>query len=193
MTKTIAVLLFFCCSPPCISAQKDVLNGDTLKNRPIGGDQPSGLLLNAKGGLIQSVLPDEIVDTEAIARTASPKTEAGADSIKTLQIRNSTSSCLKTAPNDSTIKAEINSAVTKLNGPLREMGKYHKFTGGYIALCGVLEIIAGAVLIDRPADAGLAGTLITVGGISIGFGLWEISIGGTFLKYASNDAGGARP
>jgi hypothetical protein len=192
MTKIIAVLLFFCCSP-CISAQKAVLNGDTLKNRPIGGDQPPGLLLNAKGGLIQSVLPDEIVDTEAGARVLSPKTTAGADSIKSLQTENQANSCLITVPNDSTIKAEINSAVTKLNGPLRDMGKYHKFTGGYIALCGILEIIAGAVLIDRPADAGLAGTLITVGGISIGFGLWEISIGGTFLKYGLNDPGGTRP
>ena len=191
MRKIIAVLLFFCFCP-CISAQKAVLEADTLKNRPIGVDQPSGLLLNAKSGLVQSVFPDETVDTEAGVRT-SPPTEAGADSIKIPHKGNPPSSCLKTGPNDSTIKAEINSAVVKLNGPLRDMGKYHKFTGGYIALCGILEIIAGAVLIDRPADAGLAGTLITIGGISIGFGLWEISIGGTFLKYATNDLGGTRP
>ena len=89
MTKIIAVLLFFCFSP-CVSAQKAVLNVDTLKNRPIGGDQPSGLLLNAKGGLIQSVLPDEIVDTEAVARTRSHKIEAVSDSIKILQIGNYT-------------------------------------------------------------------------------------------------------
>jgi hypothetical protein len=91
----------------------------------------------------------------------------------------------KSSTQDSIARVEINSVVAQSKKMFLDLGKYHEFTGAYGVICGVLGIIAGAVLIDRPADAGLAGLLISLGGISTGFGLWEINVGKHLIKYGA--------
>jgi hypothetical protein len=59
--------------------------------------------------------------------------------------------------------------------------------GIYGAVTGALGILAGVVLLDKPDDAAFAMSFITLGGISIGFGLWEINVGGKLLKYGTKE------
>ena len=181
---TCLVLLFFV---SIFAAQPDIIQSDTSRNKP---GFPNGLHLNAKGILIQAGVSDESVDTEG-ALPASVVKPPITDTNRSF--REPTFAPPVNAKSNSIIQgnADINYPVFNGSEALKTkeifagLGKYHKFMGAYGVLCGALGIIAGAMLIDKADDAPFAMSFITIGGISIGFGLWEINVGGKLLNYGT--------
>ncbi|MGB7566346.1 MAG: hypothetical protein WBM07_00685 [Chitinivibrionales bacterium] len=177
------VLLF---SISIFAAQPDIIRSDTSRNKP---GFPAGLHLNAKGILIQAGVSDESVDTGG-ALPASAVEPSIADSNKSLR---EPTFFPKDNPKSNSIvqgNAGFNpvsngSETLKTKEIFAGLGKYHKFMGVYGVLCGALGIIGGAMLIDKADDAPLAMSFITLGGFSIGFGLWEINVGEKLLNYGT--------
>ena len=177
------VLLF---SISIFAAQPDIIRSDTSRNKP---GFPAGLHLNAKGILIQTGVSDESVDTGG-ALPASAVEPSIADSNKSLR---EPTFFPKDNPKSNSIvqgNAGFNpvsngSETLKTKEIFAGLGKYHKFMGVYGVLCGALGIIGGAMLIDKADDAPFAMSFITLGGFSIGFGLWEINVGGKLLNYGT--------
>lgn len=186
MTKnTVWFLLFF--FVPIASARPDTLQSDTSRTR---ASTPSSLHLNAKSILIQTSVSDESLDTGSALPASIIKPEMSdtnnnphgslpravhPQSNSTVQVKSGLE-CLASG-------AAAVPEVLKTKEMFADLGKYHKFMGAYGVICGALGIIAGAMLIDKADDAAYATAFITLGGISIGFGLWEINIGGKLLKY----------
>jgi hypothetical protein len=160
---------------------------DSLKINTI----PSGLHLNAKGVLIQTNSSDEYVvdsSSNAVPSANPPKTLATDTSNKSRDLTGSFIENKKTAQLQKIPSAEITSAeLVKTKEMFRTLGGFHKLMGIYGAVTGALGILAGVVLLDKPDDAAFAMSFITLGGISIGFGLWEINVGGKLLKYGTNE------
>jgi hypothetical protein len=67
-----------------------------------------------------------------------------------------------------------------------QLGEFHRFKGIYGLLAGTLGICAGVILLDKTDSVPLAISSMTLGGISIGIGLWEIKLGSAFLKNQSH-------
>ena len=117
-----------------------------------------------------------------------PKTLATDTSNKSRDLTGSFIENKKTDPLQKIPSAEIPSAeLVKTKEMFLTLGGFHKLMGIYGAVTGALGILAGVVLLDKPDDAAFAMSFITLGGISIGFGLWEINVGGKLLKYGTNE------
>ena len=57
------------------------------------------------------------------------------------------------------------------------LGEFHRLQGIYSLLVGTFGIIAGVVLLDKSDSVPFAITCMSLGGVSIGLGIWEIKIG----------------
>lgn len=78
-------------------------------------------------------------------------------------------------------KNASDSSKTRLQTPTMELfvqlGELHRLKGIYSLLAGTFGILAGVVLLDRSDSVPLAIGCMSLGGVSIGLGLWEIKIG----------------
>jgi hypothetical protein len=61
----------------------------------------------------------------------------------------------------------------------RKLGNFHKAMGIYNVSAGILAAIAGAAILDKADILPFSLSLITLGGITVGIGVWEITIGST--------------
>jgi hypothetical protein len=61
------------------------------------------------------------------------------------------------------------------------LGELHRLKGIYGVVTGTLGILAGVVLLDKADSTPFAMSFIALGGISIGFGIWEMRIGSSLL------------
>ena len=59
----------------------------------------------------------------------------------------------------------------------RTLGKFHKGMGIFTVAAGAIAIIAGASVLDKQDILPFSLSLITIGGIAAGIGVWEIHIG----------------
>jgi hypothetical protein len=59
----------------------------------------------------------------------------------------------------------------------RSLGNFHKAMGIYNISAGILAVIAGAAILDKQDILPFSLSLITLGGITVGIGVWEITIG----------------
>ena len=156
---------------------------DSLKNKNV----PSGLQLNAKGVLIQSNSSDEyfadtgssVLPSSDPAKVSIPDTSNKSKDLRVSSTTGKQTPLLKQNSPNGMPSPEL----LKTKEMFQTLGEYHKLMGIYGAVTGALGIIAGAVLLGRPDDASFAISFITLGGISIGFGLWEIHVGGKLVKY----------
>jgi hypothetical protein len=64
----------------------------------------------------------------------------------------------------------------------RTMGNFHKVMGIYNVSAGILAIIAGAAILEKEDILPFSLSLITLGGITVGIGVWEITIGRTLSR-----------
>jgi hypothetical protein len=64
----------------------------------------------------------------------------------------------------------------------RNLGTFHKAMGIYMVAAGALAVIAGGAVLDKQDILPFSLSLITLGGITGGIGIWEISVGRTFPK-----------
>jgi hypothetical protein len=62
------------------------------------------------------------------------------------------------------------------------MGNFHKAMGIYNISAGVLAVIAGAAILEKQDILPFSLSLITLGGITVGIGIWEITIGRTLSR-----------
>ena len=158
---------------------------DSLKNKTM----PSGLQLNAKGVLIQSNSSDEyFVDTSSnIPNSANPlkpfiqDTSNKSKDLTSGYIAGNETALLK----QNSLTGMPSLDLLKTKEMFHTLGSYHKLAGIYGAVTGALGILAGVILVDKPDDASFAIAFMTLGGISIGFGLWEINVGGKLLNYSA--------
>jgi hypothetical protein len=172
-------------------AQQDTIPSGVSRNKP---GTPAVLHLNAKGILIQTSVTDESVDTGGALPASILKPQV-TDTNKNLReptlspVNPKSNSAIQGKPGIeySVSSARAVSEVLKTREMFVELGKYHKFLGAYGVICGALGIIAGVILLDKPDDTPFAMAFIPLGGISIGFGLWEINVGGKLLKYGTAD------
>jgi hypothetical protein len=67
------------------------------------------------------------------------------------------------------------------------LGDFHRLKGIYGVASGIVGILAGVVFLDKDNSTPLALSCFALGGISIGFGIWEMRIGRTFLRYKVPD------
>jgi hypothetical protein len=65
------------------------------------------------------------------------------------------------------------------------LGDFHRLNGIYGVVTGIVGIFAGVVLLDKVDSTPLAISFFALGGISIGFGIWEMKIGGALSRYAA--------
>jgi hypothetical protein len=68
-----------------------------------------------------------------------------------------------------------------------KLGKFHKTMGIYYISAGALAIIAGGTILNKQTVLPFSLALITIGGITIGIGVWEISIGTDLSKIRYKD------
>jgi hypothetical protein len=66
-----------------------------------------------------------------------------------------------------------------------QFGEFHRLKGIYGLIAGTLGIFAGVVLLDKADSVPLAIASMSLGGVSIGLGLWEIKLGSSLLKKQS--------
>jgi hypothetical protein len=158
---------------------------DTLKSKIIS----SGLQLNAKGVLIQTNSSDEYFmdsGSNALPPTVPLKTQAMDSSDKS---RDSTSNVIDTKKTgflkQNPLAGMSSPELLKTKEMFKTLGGYHKLMGIYGMVTGVLGIVAGVVLLDRADDTPFAVSFITLGGISIGLGMWEIDVGGKLTYYSA--------
>jgi hypothetical protein len=64
----------------------------------------------------------------------------------------------------------------------RKLGNFHKTMGIYNISAGILAVIAGAAILDKQDILPFSLSLITLGGITVGIGVWEITIGRTLIR-----------
>jgi hypothetical protein len=64
----------------------------------------------------------------------------------------------------------------------RNLGTFHKAMGIYTVAVGALAVIVGAAVLDRQDILPYSLSLITLGGITGGIGVWEITIGRSISK-----------
>jgi hypothetical protein len=64
---------------------------------------------------------------------------------------------------------------------LGQFGEFHRLKGIYGLLVGTFGILAGVVLLDKADSVPLAVTSMSLGGVSIGLGLWEIKLGSSLM------------
>jgi hypothetical protein len=64
----------------------------------------------------------------------------------------------------------------------RSLGNFHKAMGIYNISAGILAVIAGAAILDKQDILPFSLSLITLGGITVGIGIWEITIGRTLSR-----------
>lgn len=57
------------------------------------------------------------------------------------------------------------------------MGKYHTAMGIYNIAAGVLAVVAGAAILEKEDILPFSLSLVTLGGITVGIGIWEIHLG----------------
>ena len=62
------------------------------------------------------------------------------------------------------------------------LGDFHRLNGIYGVVTGIVGIFAGVVLLDKVDSTPLAISFFALGGISIGFGIWEMKIGGALSR-----------
>jgi hypothetical protein len=62
------------------------------------------------------------------------------------------------------------------------LGELHRLRGIYGVVTGTLGILAGVILLDKADSAPFAMSFISLGGISISLGIWEIKIGRSLLS-----------
>jgi hypothetical protein len=63
-----------------------------------------------------------------------------------------------------------------------ELASFHRLKGIYGTVSGIVAILSGIILLDDAAKSGFGMALITLGGINVGLGLWEIKLGGRLEK-----------
>jgi hypothetical protein len=64
----------------------------------------------------------------------------------------------------------------------RNLGTFHKAMGIYTVAAGALAVVVGAAILDRQDILPYSLSLITLGGITAGIGVWEIAIGRSISK-----------
>jgi hypothetical protein len=64
----------------------------------------------------------------------------------------------------------------------RTLASFHKAMGIYSVVAGALAVIAGASILDKQDILPFSLSLITLGGVTGGIGIWEISIGKTISR-----------
>jgi hypothetical protein len=64
----------------------------------------------------------------------------------------------------------------------RSLGNFHKAMGIYDISAGVLAILAGAAILEKEDILPFSLSLITLGGITVGIGVWDLSIGASLTK-----------
>jgi hypothetical protein len=72
---------------------------------------------------------------------------------------------------------------TRLNPKIfRELGNFHKAAGIYNIVAGALAVVAGAAILQKEDILAFSLSLVTLGGITVGIGVWEISIGSSLTR-----------
>jgi len=64
----------------------------------------------------------------------------------------------------------------------RSLGNFHRAMGIYNISAGVLAVIAGAAILEKQDILPFSLSLVTLGGITVGIGIWEITIARTLSK-----------
>jgi|GEM_PF-3565621 hypothetical protein len=64
----------------------------------------------------------------------------------------------------------------------RTLGALHKGMGIFTVAAGTIAVIAGASILDRQDILPFSLSLITIGGIAAGIGVWEIKVGWNLSK-----------
>jgi hypothetical protein len=65
---------------------------------------------------------------------------------------------------------------------LGKLGDFHKIMGMYTTVTGVVALFGGVLLLDRKDGMPFAVSFLTIGGIAVGVGMWEIKIGAQLLS-----------
>lgn len=64
----------------------------------------------------------------------------------------------------------------------RNLGRLHKGMGIFTVAAGVIAVIAGASILEKQDILPFSLSLITIGGIAVGLGVWEIEVGLSVAK-----------
>jgi hypothetical protein len=90
------------------------------------------------------------------------------------------------AQRESLIRIAADSAVSRALSHDREvfrnLGDYHRLVGVYGIATGALAILTGVLFLDKPAYSPWAMAAITMGGVTIGLGIWEIKLGAGLMR-----------
>jgi hypothetical protein len=65
------------------------------------------------------------------------------------------------------------------------LGNYHRAFGAYTLVLGILAIGTGVVFLDKKEVFPFSVSCITLGGITAGIGIWEISMGLSLKRHGS--------
>lgn len=138
--------------------------------------------------VISASNPSASAKPDSSSRTAVKQSGASTDSSATLQ--NAASKALPKSHADSLgvpgqlIKTTFSTDTLQPNTRemFRKLGNFHKAMGIYNISAGILAVIAGAAILDKQDILPFSLSLITLGGITVGIGMWEITIGRTLNK-----------
>jgi hypothetical protein len=64
------------------------------------------------------------------------------------------------------------------------LGYYHRAFGAYTLVLGILAIGTGVAFLDKKEVSPFSVSCITLGGITVGIGIWEISMGLSLKRHA---------
>jgi hypothetical protein len=78
-------------------------------------------------------------------------------------------------------------ALLKTRTMFARLGDFHKSRGIFGIVTGLVGIFAGVVFLDKNDSTPLALSCFALGGISIGFGIWEMKIGRSLLRFEKPD------
>jgi hypothetical protein len=71
----------------------------------------------------------------------------------------------------------------KTRAMFARLGDFHKSRGIFGIVTGLVGIFAGVVFLDKNDSTPLALSCFALGGVSIGFGIWEMKLGRSLLRF----------
>jgi hypothetical protein len=130
---------------------------------------------NAKQATITdtTLLIDDLADTIVAKKTSAAPIPTSPVSPK------DTAAALKVMPAVSPVH---DSEPANTKAMFKILGSYYRASGIYNIAAGMLAVLAGAAILNKEDILPFSLSLITLGGITVGIGVWDVSIGNTLSK-----------
>jgi hypothetical protein len=130
----------------------------------------SAPLSDAKHPIISdtTLLAEDLADTIVAKKPATASLTTSESQVKAT----GTDIKVLTSPVQATDSSQIHT-----NAMFKTLASYHRTMGIYNIAAGVLAILAGAAILNKEDILPFSLSLITLGGITVGIGVWDVSIG----------------